>query len=47
MKTKESSEWSDRDGSPRKYIHGSGTVGNGKNRIRISTINGDIIIHKS
>jgi DUF4097 and DUF4098 domain-containing protein YvlB len=47
LKTKESKEWDNRDGSPRKYIYGSGTVGSGKNRVRISTINGDIIIHKS
>ena len=34
------------NGSPTKYIYGTGTVGDGKNRIKIETINGDIYIKK-
>jgi DUF4097 and DUF4098 domain-containing protein YvlB len=29
-----------------KHIRGSGTVGSGKNRVRIRTVNGDIVINK-
>jgi DUF4097 and DUF4098 domain-containing protein YvlB len=47
FQTKESSDWEYDHGSPRKYIHGSGTVGAGTNRVHIRTINGDIILHKS
>jgi hypothetical protein len=38
------SDYSDR--SARKYIYGTGKVAGGKNKIRIDTINGDIIIKK-
>jgi hypothetical protein len=47
VKTEESEEWDDEDGSPRKYINGSGKVGAGTHRVRIRTINGDIIVRKS
>jgi DUF4097 and DUF4098 domain-containing protein YvlB len=47
VQTKESSEWDYDDGSPRKYIQGSGKVGDGTNRVRIRTINGNIILRKS
>jgi hypothetical protein len=47
LKTEESAEWDYDDGSPRKYIHGSGKVGAGTHKVRIRTINGDIILKKS
>jgi len=47
LKTEETEEWDYDDGSPRKYIHGSGKVGAGTHRVRIRTINGDIILRKS
>jgi DUF4097 and DUF4098 domain-containing protein YvlB len=47
VQTKESEEWDRKDGSPRKYIHGSGKIGEGTHRVRIRTINGDIILKKS
>ncbi len=47
VKTEETKEWDHEDGSPRKYIHGSGKVGAGTHRVRIRTINGDIIVKKS
>jgi DUF4097 and DUF4098 domain-containing protein YvlB len=43
---KESDSWDYSQGSPKKYIYGSGQVGSGKNKIKIETINGNIIINK-
>jgi len=37
-------DYSDR--SARRYIYGTGKVAGGKNKIRIDTVNGDIIIKK-
>jgi len=39
-------EWDSRDGSPRKHIYGTGTVKDGKHKIKIRTTNGDIRIIK-
>jgi len=47
VQTKESSAWDYDQGTPRKFIHGSGKVGAGTNRVRIRTINGNIILRKS
>ena len=46
VETEESKEWEYEDGSPRKYIHGAGKVGSGQHRVRIRTINGNIILKK-
>ena len=46
LKTEETDEWDYEDGSPRKYITATGKVGNGSHRIRIKTINGDVILKK-
>ena len=46
VKQESSDKWDDEDGSPRKYIYGTGTVGDGANTIRIRTINGNITIKK-
>jgi DUF4097 and DUF4098 domain-containing protein YvlB len=43
----ETDEWDKSDGSPRKYINGSGTIGAGTHRVRVRTINGNIILRKS
>jgi DUF4097 and DUF4098 domain-containing protein YvlB len=42
----QSEEWDYSQGSARKYIFGTGKVGGGKNRVRIETTNGNIIIKK-
>jgi DUF4097 and DUF4098 domain-containing protein YvlB len=47
MKQEESQEWDVEDGTPRRYIRGTGNVGTGANKVRIRTINGDITIRKS
>jgi len=41
-----SDDWDRSEGSDRRYIYGTGKVKDGKNRIRIDTTNGDIIIKK-
>jgi DUF4097 and DUF4098 domain-containing protein YvlB len=46
MKIEESDDWDRSEGTARRYIYGSGKVDGGKNRIRIDTINGDIVIKK-
>ena len=38
----ETTEWDGRGRSARRYITGTGTIGGGKNRIKIRTVNGDI-----
>jgi hypothetical protein len=46
LKLSESDEWQYDCGSARKYIEGKGIVKGGYNKIRIATINGDVIIRK-
>jgi len=40
----ESGEWDTSQGSPRRTISGSGTSGDGQYKVKLKTINGDIII---
>jgi hypothetical protein len=39
-------QWSSVEGTPRKYIYGTGSFSGGKNRIHISTVNGRIYLKK-
>ncbi len=39
-------EWDSSMGSPRRHVRGTGTIGAGTGRIRIRTVNGDIIIRR-
>lgn len=39
-------EWEKKNGTPRKYVYGTGTVNGGKNKIKIKTINGCIYLKK-
>ncbi len=39
-------DWSHKHGTPRKFIYGKGKTGNGKNRIKIETINGNVYLKK-
>ncbi|MCK4561165.1 MAG: DUF4097 family beta strand repeat protein [Calditrichia bacterium] len=41
-----SGDWDYSDRSARRFIYGTGKVAGGKNKIRIDTVNGDIIIKK-
>lgn len=42
----ESPNWIDDHGSPRKIIYGTGTVGDGRHKVKIRTINGDVVINE-
>ena len=42
----ESQEWDYRNGTPRRYVRGSGTVGSGRGLVKIHTVNGDVVIRK-
>lgn len=39
-------DWSYDEGSPRKYIRGAGKSAQGAHRVKVRTINGDIVIHQ-
>lgn len=42
----ETHEWDDRFGTPRKFVRAVGKVGAGTYMIRVSTVNGDIVVHR-
>ena len=42
----ESDRWDDREGTPRKYIRGKGTIGSGKSLIKVKAVNGDVIVRR-
>ena len=42
-----SPSWERDHGSLRKVIHGTGTVGGGKNRVTIRTVNGNVVLKKT
>ena len=46
LKEEHTQEWDHSDGTPRKYIYGTGTINGGKNKIRIETINGNVYLKK-
>jgi beta-lactamase regulating signal transducer with metallopeptidase domain len=35
-------EWSDREGTPRRYVRARGTIGSGRHHVRVRTVNGDV-----
>jgi DUF4097 and DUF4098 domain-containing protein YvlB len=42
----EKPEWDSSRGDARKYIIGTGTIGGGANKVKVRTVNGDIVIRK-
>jgi hypothetical protein len=40
------SGWDDREGTPRRYLQASGELGTGRGRVRVRTVNGEIIIRR-
>jgi DUF4097 and DUF4098 domain-containing protein YvlB len=40
-------DWEYRDGSPRKYVYGTGEINGGEHRIKIETVNGDVRLLKT
>ncbi len=47
LQREKTNDWSSEEGTPRKYIYGKGQIGNGKNRIRIETVNGNVYLKKA
>jgi DUF4097 and DUF4098 domain-containing protein YvlB len=47
IKQKQTGEWDTSKGSPRKYIYGKGKTGDGKHKIKIKTINGNVVLKKN
>ncbi|OLE53643.1 MAG: hypothetical protein AUG51_12335 [Acidobacteria bacterium 13_1_20CM_3_53_8] len=46
LQQNESANWDYTQGSPRKYIYATGSVGNGRYKVIIKTINGDVTIRR-
>ena len=46
IKQDETDQWEYEHGSPRKYIYGRGSIGGGRNKIRIETINGNVYLKR-
>ena len=42
----ETEEWDSRNGTPRRYVRGSGSIGSGRGLVRIRTMNGDVVIRR-
>jgi DUF4097 and DUF4098 domain-containing protein YvlB len=42
VKRESTVSWDDREGTPRRYVSASGTIGKGGGRVRVKTENGDI-----
>ena len=43
----ETREWDSTQGTPRRYVRTMGTIGSGAGRIRVRTVNGDVVIRRS
>jgi len=46
LEREETSQWDDREGTPRKYVRARGQVGEGGGWIRVRVVNGDITIRR-
>jgi hypothetical protein len=47
IRQEETEQWEYEHGSPRRYIYGRGSIGGGKNKIKIETINGNVYLKRS
>ena len=47
VELRRTTEWERHEGDAKKFIYGTGAVAGGKHRIRIETVNGNIILKKS
>ena len=43
---RQSPDWVHEHGSPRKYIYGTGTSGGGAHKVKVRTVNGNIVLHQ-
>jgi DUF4097 and DUF4098 domain-containing protein YvlB len=46
IRQEETEQWEYEHGSPRRYIYGRGSIGGGKNKIKIETINGNVYLKR-
>jgi len=46
VQQRESDRWDQDNGTPRKYIYGTGSVAGGRNKIKIRTINGNVYLKR-
>jgi hypothetical protein len=46
LREERTKEWDRREGTPRKYVYGTGSINGGKNKIRIETVNGNVYLKK-
>jgi len=46
LNQRETDQWSSDEGTPRKYIFGTGQIGTGRNQIKIHTVNGNIYLKR-
>jgi len=46
LEISETSDWSHEWGSPRKVIRGKATLGGGEHKVKIRTVNGDVVLKK-
>ena len=47
IQLEETKDWDHSQGSPRRYIYGTGTIAGGKNKLKIETTNGDVYLKKT
>jgi beta-lactamase regulating signal transducer with metallopeptidase domain/DUF4097 and DUF4098 domain-containing protein YvlB len=47
LEQSESDAWDDRQGTPRKYVRARGDAGGGGPLIKVRTVNGDVLIHRT
>ena len=46
VKVEKTDQWSSKEGTPRKYVYGKARLGNGKNRVEVETVNGNVYLKK-
>ena len=46
LNQRETDQWSSQEGTPRKYIFGTGQISTGRNQIKIHTVNGNIYLKR-
>jgi hypothetical protein len=42
----ETDAWDDREGTPRRYVRGTATLGTGRGVVRVRAVNGDVRLHR-
>ncbi|MCP3978481.1 MAG: DUF4097 domain-containing protein [bacterium] len=47
LEIRSSESWEYHEGEPRKYVYGKATIGGGRHKIKIETINGDVVLKRT